>query len=53
MSQESLMAGEKVALTGAKETLLITLYGKALESRMSDSLLGDQARSAFRGVALL
>jgi O-methyltransferase involved in polyketide biosynthesis len=36
------MAGEKVQLTGAKETLLITLYGKALESRMPDSLLNDR-----------
>ncbi|MBZ9776549.1 class I SAM-dependent methyltransferase [Mesorhizobium sp. CO1-1-8] len=35
------MAGEKVDLTGAKETLLMTLYGKALESRLPDSLLGD------------
>ena len=25
------MAGEKVNLTGARETLLMTLYGKALE----------------------
>jgi O-methyltransferase involved in polyketide biosynthesis len=35
------MAGEKVHLTGAKETLLMTLYGKALESRLPHSLLGD------------
>ena len=35
------MAGEKVNLTGAKETLLMTLYGKALESRLPDTLLGD------------
>ncbi|MER9329084.1 hypothetical protein [Mesorhizobium sp. M0488] len=35
------MAGEKVHLTGEKETLLITLYGKALESRLPDTLLKD------------
>ncbi|SDA72417.1 class I SAM-dependent methyltransferase [Mesorhizobium qingshengii] len=35
------MAGEKVHLTGEKETLLMTLYGKALESRLPNSLLGD------------
>lgn len=35
------MAGEKVHLTGEKETLLMTLYGKALESRLPDSLLVD------------
>ena len=35
------MAGEKVNLTGAKETMLMTLYGKALESRSPDSLLRD------------
>ncbi|RUZ78146.1 class I SAM-dependent methyltransferase [Mesorhizobium sp. M7A.F.Ca.US.006.01.1.1] len=36
------MAGEKVHLTGERETLLLTLYGKALESRLPDSLLGDR-----------
>jgi len=36
------MAGEKVNLTGARETLLMTLYGKALESRLPDSLLRDR-----------
>lgn len=36
------MAGEKVDLTGAKETLLMTLYGKALESRLPNSLLQDR-----------
>ncbi|TGT78147.1 class I SAM-dependent methyltransferase [bacterium M00.F.Ca.ET.159.01.1.1] len=36
------MAGEKVDLTGAKETLLMTLYGKALESRLPHSLLQDR-----------
>jgi len=35
------MAGEKVHLTKEKETLLITLYGKALESRLPQSLLKD------------
>ncbi|UCI30011.1 class I SAM-dependent methyltransferase [Mesorhizobium sp. B4-1-4] len=35
------MAGEKTDLTGAKETLLMTLYGKALESRLPNSLLED------------
>ncbi|MET3518902.1 class I SAM-dependent methyltransferase [Mesorhizobium abyssinicae] len=36
------MAGEKVHLTREKETLLITVYGKALESRRPDSLLQDR-----------
>ncbi|MEZ2332535.1 class I SAM-dependent methyltransferase [Mesorhizobium sp. RCC_202] len=36
------MAGEKVNLTGARETLLMTLYGKALESRLPHSLLKDR-----------
>ena len=36
------MAGEKVNLSGARETLLMTLYGKALESRLPHSLLGDR-----------
>ncbi|WP_258122212.1 hypothetical protein [Mesorhizobium onobrychidis] len=35
------MAGEKVHLTKEKETLLITIYGKALESRLPHSLLKD------------
>jgi len=35
------MTAETVTLTGAKETLLITLYGKAEESRFPDSLLND------------
>ncbi|MER8632164.1 class I SAM-dependent methyltransferase [Mesorhizobium opportunistum] len=35
------MAGEKVHLTGERETLLMTLYGKALESRLPNSLLED------------
>lgn len=36
------VAAEKVHLTGEKETLLITLYGKAIESRRPDSLLKDR-----------
>lgn len=36
------MAAEKVHLSKEKETLLITLYGKALESRRPDSLLRDR-----------
>jgi O-methyltransferase involved in polyketide biosynthesis len=32
---------ERVALSGEKETLLITLYAKAGESRLPDSLLAD------------
>lgn len=39
------MAGEKVHLTKEKETLLITVYGKALESRLPQSLL----KNPFRG----
>lgn len=36
------MDREKVFLTREKETLLIALYGKALESRRPDSVLGDR-----------
>lgn len=36
------MAGQKIDLTGARETLLMTLYGKALESRLPNSLLQDR-----------
>lgn len=36
------MNGEKVALHGAQETLLITLCAKAGESRLPDSLLKDR-----------
>lgn len=36
------MAGEKVALSGARETLLVTLCAKAGESRLPDSLLHDR-----------
>lgn len=34
---------EKVTLTGAPETLLATLYGRALDSRTPRSILGDRA----------
>ncbi|WP_245451719.1 class I SAM-dependent methyltransferase [Mesorhizobium waimense] len=40
------MAGEKVNLTGARETLLLTLYGKALESQLPHSLLEDHFADA-------
>ncbi|WP_349434418.1 class I SAM-dependent methyltransferase [Pararhizobium sp. A13] len=36
------MTAEKVSLTGEKQTLLITLYAKAGESRLPDSLLQDR-----------
>lgn len=36
------MRTEKVSLTRERETLLITLYGKAGESRLPDSLLKDR-----------
>lgn len=36
------MTAEKVSLTREKETLLITLYAKAGESRLPDSLLRDR-----------
>ncbi|MFC3286171.1 class I SAM-dependent methyltransferase [Litchfieldella rifensis] len=35
------MPAEKIALSGKQETFLITLYAKAMESRMPDSLLKD------------
>lgn len=37
------MNTEKVTLTGAQETMLLTLYGKALDSRRPDSILRDHA----------
>ena len=40
------MEPEKVQLTGAKQTLLITLHGKAMESRSPDSLLKDRFADA-------
>jgi O-methyltransferase involved in polyketide biosynthesis len=33
---------EKVSLTGPQQTALVTLYGKALDSRRPDSVLGDR-----------
>jgi O-methyltransferase involved in polyketide biosynthesis len=33
---------EKVTFTGAQETTLATLYGKAMESRQPNSILGDR-----------
>lgn len=45
------MNDEKVTLTEEKETLLITVFGKAEESRMPDSLLRDRfAAEAIRRV---
>lgn len=40
------MTAEKISLTGEKETLLITLYGKGEESRLPDSLLHDRFAAA-------
>ena len=45
------MATEKVQLTGEKQTLLITLHAKAMESRLPDSLLKD--RFADHALALI
>lgn len=42
---------EKISLTGARQTALITLYGKALDSRRPDSVLAD--READKALALL
>lgn len=45
------MAGEKVTLRGAQETLLVTLCAKAQESRLPDSLLQDGfAAKALAGI---
>jgi O-methyltransferase involved in polyketide biosynthesis len=42
---------EKVRLAGAQETTLATLYGKAMESRRPDSVLGDrEADAALRKI---
>jgi O-methyltransferase involved in polyketide biosynthesis len=42
---------EKVALTGTQQTALVTLYGKALESRQPDSILADrQADTALQRI---
>lgn len=37
------MDREKITLTGAPETMLATLYGRALDSRQPDSILHDDA----------
>jgi O-methyltransferase involved in polyketide biosynthesis len=39
---EEAMHPEQIRLTGARETLLITLQAKAIESAMPDSLLRDR-----------
>ncbi len=36
------MTPERVALTGTQQTALVTLYGKALDSRRPDSILADR-----------
>jgi O-methyltransferase involved in polyketide biosynthesis len=42
---------EKITLTGAPATMLATLYGKALDSRGPDSILGDRyAEEAVRRI---
>jgi O-methyltransferase involved in polyketide biosynthesis len=42
---------ERVRLTGAQETTLATLYGKAMESRRPDSILSDrEADKALRRI---
>ncbi len=41
----------QVSLTGTQQTALVTLYGKALESRRPDSILAD--READRAVRLI
>lgn len=42
---------ERVTLTGAQETLLATLYGRALDARARDPVLGDeQAVTAVRRI---
>jgi O-methyltransferase involved in polyketide biosynthesis len=40
------MNREKITLTGAPETLLATLYGRALDSRAPNSILGDHESDA-------
>jgi O-methyltransferase involved in polyketide biosynthesis len=42
---------ENVALTGTQQTALVTLYGKAMESRQPDSILADrQADEALQRI---
>ena len=46
------MDREKITLSGAQETLLATLYGRAVDSRSPDSVLHDHAaREAVERVA--
>jgi O-methyltransferase involved in polyketide biosynthesis len=40
--QDRLMTGEQVRFTGERETLLITLYGRALQSRRVEPILRDE-----------
>lgn len=45
------MPGHRITLTGEKQTLLITLYAKALDSRLDDSILHDRfAEAAVRQI---
>ncbi|HEJ6182035.1 TPA: class I SAM-dependent methyltransferase, partial [Pseudomonas aeruginosa] len=45
------MPGHRITLTGEKQTLLITLYAKALDSRLDDSILHDRfAEEAVRQI---
>lgn len=43
------MDREKVTLTGAQETLLATLYAKALDARAPDPILGDREAERAAG----
>ncbi|GLW98754.1 class I SAM-dependent methyltransferase [Microtetraspora sp. NBRC 16547] len=46
------MTSEKVAFTGVRQTLLVTLYGRALDSRSDHPVLGDRtAQDTVRRVA--
>ncbi|MBG0827083.1 class I SAM-dependent methyltransferase [Planomonospora sp. ID67723] len=45
------MEREKITLTGAQETMLATLYGRAMDSRSPDPVLGDhEADRAVRRI---
>jgi O-methyltransferase involved in polyketide biosynthesis len=43
------MGSQKVTLTGAQETLLATLYGRALDARSADPILGDRLADEIVG----
>ncbi|MEQ7124092.1 class I SAM-dependent methyltransferase [Actinopolymorpha sp. B11F2] len=43
------MAGHKVDLSGAPETMLATLYGRALDARAADPILGDRLADEIVG----